>query len=78
MANKTINRREFLKKATVSAIGAIGFPYVVSSAALGKAGSVAPSNRITMGCIGVGWQGGVNMETFLSQKDCRILAVCDI
>jgi len=32
-------------------------PVRVPSSALGKAGAVAPSNRITVGCIGVGGMG---------------------
>ncbi len=72
-----INRRQFLKSASAAA-AAISLPYIVPSSALGKAGSVLPSNRVTMGCIGVGWQGGFNMESFLGQKDCRIIVVCDI
>ena len=59
------DRRQFLRGAAGTAVGAVGFPYIVSSSALGKAGSVAPSERITMGCIGVGWQGGSNMNSFL-------------
>lgn len=78
MKGNYINRRQFLKNAAGAAAGAIGFPYIVSSAALGKAGGIAPSNRITMGCIGIGWQGGFNMESFLGQEDCQIIALCDI
>ena len=78
MANKAINRREFLKNATLSTIGAIGFPYVVSSTALGKAGSVAPSNRIVVGCIGMGGQGTYDMQGFLSHEDVQVVAVCDV
>jgi predicted dehydrogenase len=73
-----VNRRQFLKCASGAAAAAIGLPYIVPSSVLGKAGSVLPSNRVTMGCIGVGWQGGTNMETFLSHKDCRVIAVCDV
>ncbi|MHC4417691.1 MAG: Gfo/Idh/MocA family protein, partial [Planctomycetota bacterium] len=73
-----ISRRQFLKKATGTAAGAMVLPYFVPSSVLGGAGSVLPSNRVTMGCIGVGWQGGINMETFLWHKDCRIIAVCDV
>lgn len=73
-----VNRRQFLEKAATAATSAVVFPYVVSSLALGKAGSVLPSNRVTMGCIGVGWQGGINMESFLAHKDCQIIAVCDV
>ncbi len=74
MANKSVNRRQFLKDAAV----AVGFPYIVSSASLGKAGTVAPSNRITMGCVGLGWQGPGNMNGFLNENDCKVLAVCDV
>jgi len=56
----------------------VGFPYVVGSPALGKAGSVAPSNRITMGCIGVGGQGTGKVRGFLGKADVRIVAVCDV
>lgn len=42
-------------------------------------GQDAPSKQITLGCIGMGLQGmSRNFANFLSQKDCRILAVCDV
>jgi hypothetical protein len=44
-----VTRRSFLKRTTGVALGAIGFPYVVSSAALGRAGAVAASERIAVG-----------------------------
>ncbi|MHC4745326.1 MAG: twin-arginine translocation signal domain-containing protein, partial [Planctomycetota bacterium] len=75
----TIDRRGFLKKAAGASVTAVGFPYLVSSSALGKAGEVAASERITMGFIGVGSHGiGMNLRTFLGQPDCRAVAVCDI
>jgi len=81
-----LSRRQFLKRAAGTSAGAVGFPYIVSSSVLGKAEgprkagthSIAPSERITMGCIGVGWQGGSNMNSFLREKDCQIVAVCDV
>jgi predicted dehydrogenase len=39
---------------------------------------VAPSNRITIGCIGVGGRGGANMSAFLSMPDVHVVAVCDV
>jgi predicted dehydrogenase len=75
---KNVSRRQFLQTAAGAAVGAISIPYIVSSSALGKDGSVAPSNRITMGCIGVGWQGGSNLNSFIGEKDCQIIAVCDV
>jgi len=67
-----IDRRTFVKTATASAIAV---PYFVQASALGKN---APSNRITLGCIGVGNQGFPVMQRFLSQPDCQVLAVCDV
>jgi len=75
---KEMNRRRFLKKVTGITAGAIAFPYVVSSSALGNAGNVAASNRIVMGCIGVGSQGTGNMRGFLGKKQVQIVAVCDV
>ena len=44
-----LSRRGFLRRATGVTLGAVAFPYVVRPAALGKAGTVAPSERITVG-----------------------------
>jgi len=67
-----------LKKTLGTAAVAVGFPYVVRSSALGKAGTVAPSNRIIVGCIGVGNQGTGVMGNFLREEDVHIVAVCDV
>ncbi|MHC4206580.1 MAG: Gfo/Idh/MocA family protein [Planctomycetota bacterium] len=72
-----ITRRNFLKK-TVSIAGAAAFPYIVPSTALGGSGSVAPSNRITMGCIGTGNQGFNDIRAFLRDERVQIVAVCDV
>jgi predicted dehydrogenase len=74
----SITRRSFLKKAGGLATGAIGFPYIVPSSSLGKAGSVAASERIVMGCIGMGGQGTGNMRAFMGHRDVRVVAVCDV
>jgi len=73
-----INRRQFLKRATGITAGALTFPYIVSSSALGRDGSVAPSNRLVMGCIGVGSMGSGDMRGFLGKKEVQVVAVCDI
>ncbi|MHC4800350.1 MAG: Gfo/Idh/MocA family protein [Planctomycetota bacterium] len=75
---KIINRRQFLKKAAGASVAAVGFPYIVASSALGKAGSVAASERIVMGCIGVGGQGTGKMRGFLGQSAAQVVAVCDV
>jgi predicted dehydrogenase len=69
-----MDRRKFLK----GALGTVGFPYIVSSSALGKDGAVAPSQRIVMGCIGMGGQGLYNMRAFMGNDDVEVVAVCDV
>ena len=65
------NRRRFLKLAA-------GFPLIVPASALGKGGAVAPSGRVTVACIGTGWQGGNDVQSFLAEPGAQVVAVCDI
>jgi len=69
-----IDRRNLMKKAAA----AVAFPYVVRPSAVGLAGTTAPSDRITMGFIGVGGMGSNNLRGFLSKQDTHVLAVCDV
>jgi predicted dehydrogenase len=73
-----MNRRRLLKQAAGVVMGGIAFPYIIPARVLGADGGVAPSNRITMASIGVGWQGPANMEQFLQLDDCRVVTICDI
>ena len=56
----------------------IGFPYIVSAAAVGREGRVAASERITMGAIGVGGRGTRVLRSFLQLRDAQVVAVCDV
>jgi len=78
MNKKQISRRQFIKRSAVTAAGMAGFPYFVRSSALGQASNVKPSNRITLGCIGMGGQGTGNMRGFLGKKEVQVVAVCDV
>ena len=71
-------RRQFLKQTTGLALTAAALPSIIPGSALGRSGSVAPSNRIAVGCIGVGPQGQGDMGNFLNQKDAQVVAVCDV
>ena len=67
-----VNRRNLLK-ATLACAGA---PMFLRSRVFG---ANAPSQRITLGCIGMGGQGtGNNLRNFLQQDDAHIVAVCDV
>lgn len=75
---KNVTRRQFLKNSAGAAVGILTAPYFIPATALGKGGAVAPGEKVTMACIGVGWQGTSNMENFLREPDVEIVAVCDI
>jgi predicted dehydrogenase len=72
-----ISRRSFLGSAGLAA-GAVVFPQVIPGEVLGLDGAVAPSERIVMGCIGVGPRGNAVMHGFLPHKDAQVVAVCDL
>jgi predicted dehydrogenase len=72
-----VSRREFLRYAGGAAGAAAAFPHVVPSSALGKSGTTAPSNRVTVGCIGVGGMGTADMNLMLALPDVQVVAVCD-
>jgi predicted dehydrogenase len=78
MAESNISRRRLLANAAGVSAGLVGFPYIIRSTALGADGAAAASERITMGCIGVGSQGSGNMNGFLGKKGAQVVAVCDV
>jgi len=69
-----VARRDFLKGVAVVAAA----PYVITSSALGAGGQAPASERIVMGCIGVGGQGSGDMPRFLSYGDVQVVAACDV
>ena len=74
-----LSRRSFLKRAAAATTGAVAFPMIIPASALGLQGTTAPSNRVVMGCIGVGSQGTGNMGNFLEKGTrVQIVAVCDV
>lgn len=73
-----VNRRQFLKGAASAGACAVAFPYIVSSSALGKADSTAPSNRVVMGAIGVGNMGTNDLRAFLNKREMQMVGICDV
>lgn len=53
-------------------------PWIVPGRVLGAEGQTPPSEKITVGVLGVGAQGHVDMRVFLGQKDVRVTAICDV
>lgn len=70
----SISRRGFLKSAVLSTAAPLLLPACVT----GRGSRPAPSERITLGCIGVGNQGINDMNNFLQEKRVQVVAVCDV
>jgi predicted dehydrogenase len=66
--NMSITRRSLLQAA----------PLVVPATALGRAGAVAPSDRINIGIIGVNGMGRGNLANCARHADVAITAICDV
>jgi len=74
ITSPAMTRRRFLQGGA-AAVVVFGLPSIVPSSVLG---SNAPSNRIVIGCVGLGGMGMGNLRGFLNKKDVQIVAVCDV
>lgn len=69
------SRRRFLKASAAAALA----PMIVRPSVLGAAdGTPPPSERITLGFIGVGKQGSGHLGALVRRSDINLLAVCDV
>lgn len=60
----------------MEALAAGAAPWFVPARVLRS--QTAPSNKITLGVIGVGAQGTVDLRAFLNHDDVRVTALCDV
>jgi predicted dehydrogenase len=72
-----LSRRRFLRGAALFSAAA-GFPTLAPSSVFGAAERPSPSNRITVGAIGLGGQGNGNLGGFLGDARCHVVAVADV
>lgn len=70
---RNYSRRTCLKMAGTAWVT----PYFVPDSILGKTAQSLPSERITLGVIGVGGQGTVYVSVLTGNKEICIIAVCD-
>jgi predicted dehydrogenase len=68
-----ITRRQFAGVAAAAAV-----PLIVPSSALGDDKKAPASERVTLGFIGMGTMNRGHLNVFLGQKDCQVVAVCDV
>jgi hypothetical protein len=69
-AHPGLSRRAFLRRSLAASVA----PLVLPGAVLGLNGAVAPSNRIVVGSIGLGFA----WHMFLRRNDTQFVAVCDV
>jgi len=70
-------RREFLRRAAAVS-SAAALPWIVSSRALGRDGAVAPSEKITLGVIGIGPRCTYDLSSMLNLPDVQCVAIADV
>lgn len=71
---RSLSRRGFLRRSVVFGAG-LALPTIVPSRVFG---ALAPSERITVGCIGVGRMGTDDMREALGIAGVQVVAVCDV
>jgi hypothetical protein len=69
----TLSRRTFLKTTAAT----VAVPVFVPGSALGLAGDLPPSERVTIGHIGLGGRGGHNLRSFMRCTGVANVAVAD-
>jgi len=74
-STERMSRRGFLRSSALFAGGAAALPTIVPSSVFAAG---APSERITMGSIGVGNMGSSNLKGFMGKSDTQVVALCDV
>jgi hypothetical protein len=72
---RTMSRRHFVRGAAAAALTA---PLLTASSSAADTKATPPSERITLGFIGVGAMNRGHLGHFLGRSDVQILAVCDV
>jgi len=70
-----MSRRSFLRASAMTAGAAFAVPNIVPSSVFG---ATAPSERITIGCIGVGNMGTGDMKAFMNNANSQVVAACEV
>ncbi len=71
------HRREFLGQ-SLAAGAAAAMPWLISPAAAGVAGTVAPSETIRLGVIGIGPRATYDLRSMSNLPDVRCVALADV
>ncbi len=72
------NRRNFCGQSLSMGVAALAAPHIVSAAALGAAGGVAASERLSLGVIGIGPRCTYDLKAILQLPDVQCIAIADV
>jgi predicted dehydrogenase len=72
-----LSRRRLLRSSAASG-AVLALPTLLPASALGRGGALAPSQRITLGGLGLGGRGTGVLRSFMSNPDVQFLAIADI
>jgi len=76
---RRLSRRRFLATSGTAIGAGLAIPTIVPASAIGADGTVAPSNRIGVGMIGLGRQAiAHNLPVFARAADAQVVALCDV
>ncbi len=70
-------RRQFIRN-SVASTAALSLPWIIPSRAMGKGAAAAPSERVTLGVIGMGPRCRYVLPAMLSQPDVQCVAMADV
>jgi hypothetical protein len=70
-------RRDFLLNSMATS-AAISLPWIVPARALGRDGAVAPSEKVTLGVIGIGPRCTYDLTAMLGLPDVQCVAIADV
>ena len=72
-----MNRRNFIQKTALSAVG-LGLGPIISSSYSSIYGATAPSNKVKVALIGCRSMGFEDLNTFLQYPEVECVALCDV
>ncbi|MEO6916563.1 MAG: Gfo/Idh/MocA family oxidoreductase [Chitinophagaceae bacterium] len=78
MSIETNEKNDLTRRKFIGNAAALSAFFIVPRFVLGGKGFTAPSDMITLGCIGAGRQGVSLQKNFLNTGEAKIIAACDV
>jgi predicted dehydrogenase len=75
--SRRISRRQFIKRAGAAG-AALSMPTIVPASVLGRGGQKPPSEKLSIGMIGMGYQARGHRSFLLAHPDTRVVAIAEV